>query len=43
MMSGTKSGTAKLSLGNSDVEVPEYIIGENGALHVMRRVSSSSG
>ncbi len=42
MMSGTSTGAARASLGNYDVEVPEYIVGENGALHPVRRVSSSS-
>ena len=41
MMSGTSSGTERRSLGNYDVEVPEYVVGENGTLHAMRRVSRS--
>jgi hypothetical protein len=39
MMSGTSTSVERRSLGNYDVEVPEYIIGENGALHPMRRVT----
>ncbi|MEM7099056.1 MAG: phytanoyl-CoA dioxygenase family protein [Pseudomonadota bacterium] len=38
MMSGTRTGSDTPSLGNYDVDVPEYIVGENGALHPMRRV-----
>ncbi len=39
MMSGTRTEHEGVSLGNYDVAVPEYVIGENGALHRMRRVS----
>ena len=42
MMSGTSTGTERRSLGNYDVQIPEFIIGENGALHPMRRVTRSS-
>ena len=41
MMSGSSSGTVKRSLGNYDVEVPEFVIGENGTLHPMHRVRRS--
>jgi ectoine hydroxylase-related dioxygenase (phytanoyl-CoA dioxygenase family) len=41
MMSGTSSGTTKRSLGNYDVEVPEFVIGENGTLYPVNRVSRS--
>ena len=39
MMNGTKTELAQRSLGNYDVAVPEYIIGELGQLHKTRRVS----
>lgn len=39
MMSGTKTELAQRSLGNYDVMVPEYIIGELGQLHKTKRVS----
>ena len=38
MMSGSRTSKQTVSLGNYDVEVPEFIIGENGALHPMQRV-----
>ena len=41
LMSGTSSGAPVQSLGNYDVEVPEFIIGENGTLHPMLRVGRS--
>ena len=41
MMSGTSSGAERRSLGNYDVEVPEYVIGEEGALHPVLRVNRS--
>ena len=41
MVSGTRTGAEAVSLGNYDVEFPEYIIGEEGALHPLRRVSRS--
>lgn len=39
MMSGAGGEQQRASLGNYDVAIPKYIIGENGALHAMRRVS----
>jgi hypothetical protein len=39
MMNGTKTELAQRSLGNYDVMVPEYIIGELGQLHKTKRVS----
>ncbi len=42
MMSGSATEKDAVSLGNYDVEVPEYIIGEGGELHPMRRVSRES-
>lgn len=39
MMSGTKTDDDTVSLGNYTVSFPEYIIGENGTLHPLRRVS----
>ena len=39
MMSGTKTESEQRSLGNYDVEIPSHIIGVDGALHGMRRVS----
>lgn len=41
MMSGTKIRGEKRSLGNYDVEIPDYIIGENGELHQMHRISAN--
>ena len=41
MMSGTRTEAEGVSLGNYDVEIPEYVIGENAALHPVRRVSRS--
>ncbi len=41
MVSGTRTGAEAASLGNYDVEFPEYVIGEEGALHPLRRVSRS--
>ena len=42
MVSGTRTDAEAASLGNYDVEFPEYIIGEEGALHPLRRVSRSN-
>ena len=41
MVSGTRTSVEAASLGNYDVEFPEYVIGEEGALHPLRRVSRS--
>lgn len=41
LMSGTRMDQEAVSLGNYDVVIPEHIIGEDGALHPMRRVSRS--
>lgn len=38
-VNGTRTDEAVVSLGNSPVSFPEYIIGENGTLHPLRRVS----
>jgi len=38
-MNGTRTEPTQRSLGNYDVAVPEYIIGELGQLHKTRRVS----
>ncbi|MYG11678.1 MAG: phytanoyl-CoA dioxygenase family protein [Gammaproteobacteria bacterium] len=42
MVSGTRTDAEAASLGNYDVEFPEYIIGEEGTLHPLRRVSRSN-
>lgn len=42
MMSGTRTQKAARSLGNYEVEIPRYIIGENGQLHEVQRVKRSS-
>jgi len=39
MMSGTRVDADSVSLGNYDVVMPEYIIGEGAALHKVRRPS----
>jgi ectoine hydroxylase-related dioxygenase (phytanoyl-CoA dioxygenase family) len=39
MMSGTRTQAEGVSLGNYDVEIPEFVIGEGGALHRVRRVA----
>mgnify|MGYP002010265361 FL=1 len=39
MMSGTHTGGEGTTLGNYDVEIPEYVIGENAELHRVRRTS----
>ena len=41
MMSGTRTAQQGRSLGNYDVEIPDYVIGEGGALHPMQRVRST--
>ena len=38
-VNGTKTKPQGAGLGNADVEFPEYIIGEGGSLHPLRRVS----
>ena len=38
-VNGTKTNAQGAALGNADVEFPEYIIGEGGALHPLRRVA----
>ncbi len=38
-VSGTLTNQATVSLGNAQVSFPEFIIGEDGALHPLRRVS----
>ena len=38
MMSGTRVKAEIGGLGNYPVEIPEYIVGENGDLHPVRRV-----
>ena len=38
-VNGTKTNAQGAALGNADVEFPEYIIGEGGSLHPLRRVS----
>lgn len=40
-VNGTYTQAKGTSLGNSPVSFPEYIIGENGTLHPLRRVSRS--
>ena len=42
MVSGTRTSAEVAGLGNYDVEFPEFIIGEEGALHPLRRVSRST-
>ena len=38
MINGTRtSAEAKATLGNYDVEIPDYLIGEEGALHPVLR------
>ena len=40
MINGTRtSAEARASLGNYDVEIPDFLIGEEGALHPVRRSS----
>ena len=43
MMSGTHTGGEGTTLGNYDVEIPEYVIGENAELHRVRRTSRDTG
>jgi len=38
MISGTRTEEEVASLGNYNVAIPDYVIGENGSLHPMRRV-----
>ena len=38
-VSGTMTDEVKVSLGNYPVTFPEFIIGEDGALHPLQRVS----
>ena len=38
-VNGTATGQERASLGNSEVVFPEYIIGEMGKLHRLKRVS----
>ena len=38
-MNGAGAIQAEKSLGNSDVVIPEYIIGEGARLHPMKRVT----
>ncbi|MEM7080537.1 MAG: phytanoyl-CoA dioxygenase family protein [Pseudomonadota bacterium] len=40
MMSGTHTNISA-TLGNYDVQIPEYVIGEGGELHAIKRVSKS--
>ena len=42
LMSGTRTRAEGVSLGNYDVEIPEYVIGEGGALHPVRRVQRAT-
>ena len=39
MVSGTATGVERPGFGNWDVVLPEYIIGEEGKLHKLHRVS----
>ena len=39
MTTGTRTPGEGVSLGNYDVHFPDYVIGENGALHPLQRVS----
>lgn len=39
MTTGTRTAGERVSLGNYDVQFPEYIIGEDAALHPLQRVS----
>ena len=41
MMSGTRTQSEARSLGNYDVEIPDYIVGEGGSLHKMARVKGT--
>ena len=42
MVSGTRVETEeKPSLGNYEVQIPDYLIGEEGALHPLRRSTRS--
>ena len=41
-VNGTRTAAKAAGLGNADVEFPQYVIGEAGALHPIRRVSRSS-
>ena len=40
-VNGTRTETVRNGLGNSDLEFPEYIIGEGASLHRLRRVGDS--
>ena len=39
MTTGTRTPGERVSLGNYDVQFPDYVIGEDGALHPLKRVS----
>jgi ectoine hydroxylase-related dioxygenase (phytanoyl-CoA dioxygenase family) len=41
-MNGTATKAQRRSLGNYDVEIPEYIIGEGGSLHPVQRTNESN-
>ncbi|MDE0178901.1 MAG: hypothetical protein OXP36_09915, partial [Gammaproteobacteria bacterium] len=38
-VNGTRTGAESGGFGNADVVFPDYIIGEGGSLHPLRRVS----
>ena len=40
-MSGTGSRTAGRTLGNAEVVIPEFVIGEQAALHPVKRVTKT--
>ena len=43
MMSGTRTGAEGATLGNYDVTIPQYVIGENAELHPVRRACRNLG
>ena len=43
MMSGTHTGAEGATLGNYDVTIPQYVIGENAELHAVRRACRNLG
>ena len=42
IMNGSRVSGQRVSLGNNDVVIPDYIIGEGGELHPMQRVGKES-
>jgi len=42
-VNGTRTGAETGGLGNADLKFPDYVIGEGGTLHRLRRVSRDDG